>query len=109
MSSKDFNYLERTLKAKDLSWRDFASSIGESPQTVYNWKQRGIPGNKLRDVALALGISQEELEEAYLGKKKITQTARKQLLTAKIDALPPEFLGAVESLVSELEKITRQD
>lgn len=34
----------------------FAKEVDESPQTINNWKRRGIPKSKLLDVARAIGV-----------------------------------------------------
>jgi len=47
--------LERTA-----AW--LARHIGESPQLVNHWKNRGVPANKTKKIAAALGMSRKELE-----------------------------------------------
>lgn len=50
------------LKACDMSQADLARAVGETPQTVQNWKKRGaIPANKLPAVARVLNTSADWL------------------------------------------------
>jgi hypothetical protein len=66
----------------------FAKAIGETAQTVHNWKVRGnIPSQKLKKVSKVIGISVDELltHEAIVG----TQKAAEQ-----IDGLPDELINA---------------
>ena len=48
-------------QANRWSWAEFGRRLGESPQTINNWRKRGIPGDKKFAVAQALGKSVEWL------------------------------------------------
>lgn len=52
--------LFRYMSESEMSQADFARQIHESPQTITNWKSRGVPKGKLIDVARAMRISVEQ-------------------------------------------------
>lgn len=43
----------------------FADALGESPQTITNWRARGVPANKCVAVEAATGISRRELRDDW--------------------------------------------
>lgn len=48
------------IQDSGLSQAEFARRIHQSPQTLTNWKARGIPWNEIATVAAALGITVDE-------------------------------------------------
>lgn len=43
------------------TWDDFVDALGLYPQTINNWKNRGIPRRRWPDIAEFLGITIDEL------------------------------------------------
>lgn len=52
--------LFRHINERGLTQSEFAEAIRESPQTITNWKRRGIPRGALLRVAKAMGVSVEQ-------------------------------------------------
>lgn len=57
------NRVEAKLKELRWSWAEFARRVGETSQTVNNWRKRGIPEGQYYPVAKAIGITVECLVE----------------------------------------------
>ena len=45
---------------RNLQW--LAEQLGVSIQAVVNWRARGVPANRYRDIAAALGITEGAVE-----------------------------------------------
>jgi DNA-binding transcriptional regulator YdaS (Cro superfamily) len=52
--------LVRKRPRRNLQW--LADQIGVSIQVVSNWKSRGVPAKRYRDISSALGITVDQLE-----------------------------------------------
>ena len=57
-----FIRIEAELKAQGHTKIWLADTLGESNQNINNWKNRGVPANKVKAVADALGVTREYLE-----------------------------------------------
>jgi transcriptional regulator with XRE-family HTH domain len=51
---------ELSARGDTLAW--FAEQLGESTQNINNWKNRGVPAKKLREIAKILNVSRDYLE-----------------------------------------------
>jgi SOS-response transcriptional repressor LexA len=49
------------LRARHLSWAEFARRIGTTDQRLYNWRKRGLPAEEVLKVAEAFGVSTDWL------------------------------------------------
>lgn len=52
--------LLRHRPARNLQW--LADRLGTSIQVVHNWKSRGVPAKRYREIAEALGVTLDQLE-----------------------------------------------
>jgi hypothetical protein len=52
--------LEHTRPRRNLQW--LADRMNVSIQVVVNWRKRGVPARRFRDIASALGITVDQLE-----------------------------------------------
>lgn len=85
--------LARKRPVRGPKW--LADQLGEKIQTVMNWKARGVPARRYRDVAGVLGITVDQLEgvsplpgaPASDAQIPFTQELRERLLTLNGDAL----------------------
>lgn len=52
--------LLRRRPARNMKW--LAEQLGEKIQTVSNWKARGVPARRFREIGKALGLSVDQIE-----------------------------------------------
>lgn len=94
-STVSANLLVRWFDLAGISQADFARKIGESDQTVNNWKRRGIPKGKLFTVSSAMGISAEQYLSDPDGKRRNLPSlvGVPQIVTYRTDdaSLPPTY------------------
>lgn len=77
-----------------MSQADFARAVGETPQTVQNWKTRGaIPGNKLPTVARVLNTSVDWL---LTGTEKVALAIKEE--QTPYGAVPTQLIEAWQHL-----------
>lgn len=81
---------------RNLQW--LAEQLGVSIQAVVNWRARGVPANRYRDIAAALGINIDQLE----GIEPPPWEAEKQA----VDGLSPE-VSEVATAINALPKRQR--
>lgn len=55
--------VDSILQAREWGWADLARAMGLSEQRVNNWRTRGIPAAKVRDIETALGLKRYALDE----------------------------------------------
>jgi hypothetical protein len=53
--------LRTLLASKRIKHSAFARAMGSTPQTLNNWFERGLPGNKVYTASDVLGMSADEL------------------------------------------------
>jgi len=69
------------LRARHLSWAEFARQIGTTDQRLYNWRKRGLPSEEVLKVAEALGVSTDWI----LTGKEAAAPAKRHLVDADPD------------------------
>jgi len=77
--------IEDELPRLGLNKRDFCKVIKEEPQTYNNWRQRGIPGNKLAKVAKYMGWNLKALSEGRIETGGSENTPASMVLSGDAD------------------------
>lgn len=52
--------LARRRPPRNMKW--LADELGESIQTVSNWKKRGVPFRRFRDIGKVIGLTPDQIE-----------------------------------------------
>jgi len=82
----------RYINEKEMKQRRFAEQIGESEQTLVNWKTRGIPRGKVAAVAHAMGLTYEEYcRDANARPTKTSANKRTRIAPASDSIAIPVF------------------
>lgn len=92
---KKETYLDQLLKHHSMSKADFAELVQESPQTINNWRLRGIPAAKATKIAKAFNMSIDDVLTEKLA------DARKMTENNKISE-PTSTYGAIDPLTAEI-------
>lgn len=103
--------LDHKKPRRNLQW--LADQIGASIQVVVNWKTRGVPAKRYRDVASALGITIDQLEGVErLPWDRPAETGGLSVevaqLAAAIDGLPQKQRDWVLLNMREAVKLARE-
>jgi DNA-binding transcriptional regulator YdaS (Cro superfamily) len=96
---------------RNLQW--LADQLGVSAQVVSNWKARGVPAKRYRDVASAIGVTLDQLEGLEpLPWLRVAQQSdlseEVQSLASEIDRLPKKQRDWVLMTLREAVKIAHE-
>jgi transcriptional regulator with XRE-family HTH domain len=53
--------IDKLLKQLEMSWADFGRTLGVSDQVLTNWKRRGVPERRFREIAQAFGLTLDQV------------------------------------------------